>query len=49
MPFIALGPYSADAAPGISSTLSTSNSEAPNILPIGKFRPGACPSTPSNN
>ena len=38
---MALAPYKAEEAPGINSTLLTSNSLSPNKFPIGKFNPGA--------
>jgi hypothetical protein len=47
MPFTALGPYRAEAAPGSSSTLSRSSSEMPTMLPTEKLRPGAWLSMPS--
>ena len=47
IPLKALGPYRAEAAPGTSSTLSTSRSEMPTRFPVGKFNSGAEISIPS--
>ncbi|MNE31477.1 hypothetical protein D3C80_1250470 [compost metagenome] len=44
---MALGPYSAEAAPGINSAFSRSSSVIPTILPTEKFSPGAWLSIPS--
>ena len=49
IPFMALGPYKAEAAPGNKSTDCKSNSEIPTILPTEKFKPGAWLSIPSIN
>ena len=47
VPFVPPEPYKADEAPGNNSTLSTSNSDKPMMLPTEKFKPGACVSIPS--
>ena len=42
-------PYSADAAPGVISTLAMSNSVGPMAFPSGTPKVPACISTPSTN
>ena len=49
IPFTALAPYKAEAAPGINSTLWISNSWIPSKLPAEKPSPGASLFIPSTN